>query len=202
MPHMDGIEATARSRRRSDAPRVLMLTTFDLDDYVYAALRAGASGFLLKDAPAEQLIDAVRVIARGDALLAPSVTRLLIEEVARRPASDPSTHGGLASTISPSASSRCCGSSRRAVERRDRRGAVPRRGHGEDPRGPGPDEARSARSGAGRRGRLRVGSGHARRRCVSSAEVVRCRPRVHLEGDTNPSKWGRELRLIAVQLSS
>ena len=90
MPHVDGIEATAQITAFADAPRVLMLTTFDLDDYVYKALRAGASGFMLKDAPAEQLIDAVRIIARGDALLAPSVTRLLIEEVARRPAVDPS----------------------------------------------------------------------------------------------------------------
>ncbi len=90
MPHMDGIEATARITALPNPPRVLMLTTFDLDDHVHAALRAGASGFLLKDAPAEQLIDAVRIIARGDALLAPSVTRRLIEEVARRPAADPS----------------------------------------------------------------------------------------------------------------
>lgn len=89
MPVMDGIEAT-RAIVGSGAPtRVLMLTTFDLDDYVYAALRAGASGFLLKDAPPEQLINAVRVIAAGDALLAPSVTRLLIEEVSRRPAVQP-----------------------------------------------------------------------------------------------------------------
>ncbi|MFN8020795.1 MAG: response regulator transcription factor [Acidimicrobiales bacterium] len=91
MPHMDGIEATAHIVGQPSPPRVLMLTTFDLEDYVYAALRAGASGFLLKDAPAEQLIDAVRVVARGDALLAPSVTRLLIEEVARRPKADPGT---------------------------------------------------------------------------------------------------------------
>jgi DNA-binding NarL/FixJ family response regulator len=90
MPHMDGIEATALITATPTPPRVLILTTFDLDDYVYAALRAGASGFMLKDAPAEQLIEAVRVVARGDALLAPSVTRLLIEEVARRPAVDPS----------------------------------------------------------------------------------------------------------------
>ncbi len=90
MPHMDGIEATALITAATAPPRVLILTTFDLDDYVYAALRAGASGFMLKDAPAEQLIEAVRVVARGDALLAPSVTRLLIEEVARRPAVDPS----------------------------------------------------------------------------------------------------------------
>lgn len=86
MPTMDGIEATDKIVRSGSAARVLILTTFDLDDYVYAALRAGASGFMLKDAPAEQLINAVRVIAAGDALLAPSVTRLLIEQVSRRPA--------------------------------------------------------------------------------------------------------------------
>ena len=85
MPRMDGIEAARRllANPDSSAPRVLMLTTFDLDDYVYAALRAGVSGFMLKDAPAEQLIDAIRIVAAGDALLAPSVTRRLIEEVQR-----------------------------------------------------------------------------------------------------------------------
>ena len=72
-----------------------MLTTFDLEDYVYAALRAGASGFLLKDAPAEQLVAAIEVVARGDALLAPQVTRLLIEEVARRPTPLAGTIPGL-----------------------------------------------------------------------------------------------------------
>jgi DNA-binding NarL/FixJ family response regulator len=91
MPNMDGIEATSVLSALPSSPRVLMLTTFDLDDYVYAALRAGASGFMLKDAPAEQLVEAVRVVARGDALLAPSITRLLIEEVARRPTVDPLT---------------------------------------------------------------------------------------------------------------
>jgi DNA-binding NarL/FixJ family response regulator len=91
MPRMDGLEATALITAKPDAPRVLMLTTFDAEDYVYSALRAGASGFLLKDAPAEQLIEAIRVIERGDALLAPSVTRMLIAEVARRPAVDPAT---------------------------------------------------------------------------------------------------------------
>ena len=91
MPRMDGIEACARIRADAadDTPYVLMLTTFDLEDYVYAALRAGASGFLLKDAPAEQLVMAIEVVARGDALLAPQVTRLLIEEVARRPTPEP-----------------------------------------------------------------------------------------------------------------
>jgi len=90
MPVMDGIEATREVVSSESEARVLILTTFDLDDYVYSALRAGASGFMLKDAPAEQLINAVRVIAAGDALLAPSVTRLLIEEVSRRPAVDAS----------------------------------------------------------------------------------------------------------------
>jgi DNA-binding NarL/FixJ family response regulator len=88
MPEMDGIEATRRLVASGSDARVLILTTFDLDEYVYSALRAGASGFMLKDAPAEQLINAVRVIAAGDALLAPSVTRLLIEEVSRRPPVD------------------------------------------------------------------------------------------------------------------
>jgi DNA-binding NarL/FixJ family response regulator len=86
MPVMDGLEAT---RRLSDGgPKILILTTFDLDDYVYEALRAGASGFLLKDAPAADLIHAVRVVASGEALLAPSVTRRLIAEFASRPAAN------------------------------------------------------------------------------------------------------------------
>jgi DNA-binding NarL/FixJ family response regulator len=88
MPRVDGIEATREITRATDArPRVLILTTFDLDEYVYDAIRAGASGFLLKDVTAERLFDAVRVIAAGEALLAPSVTRRLIEEFAslRRP---------------------------------------------------------------------------------------------------------------------
>ena len=86
MPGMDGIAATRElTRSRPDPPRVLILTTFDLDEYVYDALRAGASGFLLKDATAERLFDAVRVIAGGDALLAPAVTRRLIHEFAQRP---------------------------------------------------------------------------------------------------------------------
>jgi DNA-binding NarL/FixJ family response regulator len=86
MPGVDGIEATRRlGRLTPQPPRVLMLTTFDLDEYVYDALRAGASGFLLKDAPATQLVDAIRVVAAGDALLSPGVTRRMIAEFARRP---------------------------------------------------------------------------------------------------------------------
>jgi DNA-binding NarL/FixJ family response regulator len=93
MPVMDGLQA-AREILRGAAgqprPRVLMLTTFDLDDYVYAALRAGASGFLLKDATAAELVHAVRVVAAGEALLAPSVTRRLIADFARQPSRGPS----------------------------------------------------------------------------------------------------------------
>jgi DNA-binding NarL/FixJ family response regulator len=85
MPDMDGIEATRRITAHEHAPRILVLTTFDLDEYVYSALRAGASGFLLKDTPPAQLLDAVRVVASGEALLAPSVTRRLIAEFVRRP---------------------------------------------------------------------------------------------------------------------
>lgn len=86
MPEMDGIAATELITGDDGLEtRVLMLTTFDLDEYVYSAMRAGASGFLLKDTPAKELVEAVRVIARGDALLSPSVTKRLIEEFARQP---------------------------------------------------------------------------------------------------------------------
>jgi DNA-binding NarL/FixJ family response regulator len=85
MPGMDGIEATRRLAAADVPARVLILTTFDLDEYVFEALRAGASGFLLKDRPPEELVAAVRIVASGDALLAPSVTRRLIEEFAGRP---------------------------------------------------------------------------------------------------------------------
>jgi DNA-binding NarL/FixJ family response regulator len=83
MPELDGLEATRRILSMSsdgDGPKILMLTTFDLDEYVYEALRAGASGFLLKDTPPEQLVGAIRVIAEGEALLSPSITRRVIAE--------------------------------------------------------------------------------------------------------------------------
>jgi DNA-binding NarL/FixJ family response regulator len=83
MPVLDGLQATRRIAATDDPPRILILTTFDLDDYVYEALRAGASGFLLKDASAGELAEAVRVVAAGDGLLAPGVTRRLIAEFAR-----------------------------------------------------------------------------------------------------------------------
>jgi DNA-binding NarL/FixJ family response regulator len=85
MPALDGIEATRRITAAQPAARIVILTTFGLDTYVYESLRAGASGFMLKDAPPEEITAAVRVVAAGDALLAPSVTRSVIEEFARRP---------------------------------------------------------------------------------------------------------------------
>jgi DNA-binding NarL/FixJ family response regulator len=92
MPGLDGIEATRRLVATSPATRVLMLTTFGLDSYVYESLRAGASGFMLKDATPEELVGAVRIVAAGEAMLAPAVTRSVIDEFARlpRPAAQPS----------------------------------------------------------------------------------------------------------------
>jgi DNA-binding NarL/FixJ family response regulator len=86
MPELDGLEATRRLVAASHPARILVLTTFDLDEYVFDALRAGASGFLLKDAQAEELTSAVRVLARGEALLAPAVTRRVVEQFAALPA--------------------------------------------------------------------------------------------------------------------
>ena len=85
MPELDGLEATRRLVSGDGSARVLMLTTFDLDEYVYAAMKAGASGFLLKDVRPEQLAEAVRVVAAGDSLLAPAITQRLIAEYVRRP---------------------------------------------------------------------------------------------------------------------
>ena len=99
MPSLDGLEATRRlltGRPADGPPRVIILTTFDLDEYVYEALRAGASGFLLKDTPPDQLTAAIRVVAAGDALIAPSVTRRLIAEFAARPTRPASPPAGLA----------------------------------------------------------------------------------------------------------
>jgi DNA-binding NarL/FixJ family response regulator len=89
MPELDGIEATARLVAGGGRARVLVLTTFDLDEYVYRAMKAGASGFLLKDATREQLAAAVRTVAAGDALLAPAITRRLIEDFCHRPPPGP-----------------------------------------------------------------------------------------------------------------
>jgi DNA-binding NarL/FixJ family response regulator len=92
MPELDGLQATRRILAADDPPRILVLTTFDLDEYVYEALRAGASGFVLKDEPPEQLLGAIRIVARGEALLSPSVTKRVIERFTRMPDSAPARH--------------------------------------------------------------------------------------------------------------
>jgi DNA-binding NarL/FixJ family response regulator len=101
MPVLDGIEATRRIVRDRSATRVLMLTTFGLDSYVYDALRAGASGFMLKDAPPEEIAAAVRIIANGEALLAPAVTRAVIEEFAKQSPAPPSTPPRAVEELTP-----------------------------------------------------------------------------------------------------
>ena len=106
MPVLDGLQATRQITARGGAPRVLVLTTFDLDDYVYQALRWGASGFLLKDASARELAEAVRVVAAGDALLSPGVTRRLIAEFARHGRA-PRARPQDSCATSPNASPRC-----------------------------------------------------------------------------------------------
>jgi DNA-binding NarL/FixJ family response regulator len=96
MPELDGLEATRLLLEEPQTTaRVLILTTFDLDEYVYEALRAGASGFLLKDSPPEQLVAGIAIVARGEALLAPSVTRRVVEEFARRPRARPAAEVAL-----------------------------------------------------------------------------------------------------------
>jgi DNA-binding NarL/FixJ family response regulator len=95
MPELDGIETTRRLRQSGSPTRALILTTFDLNEYVYEAMRAGASGFLLKDAPSDQLIAGIRTVAAGDALLDPTLTRRLIEHFVLRPPPDAATPRGL-----------------------------------------------------------------------------------------------------------
>ena len=135
MPVLDGIEATRRIVRAQPATRVLILTTFGLDDYVYDALRAGASGFMLKDAPPEEIAAAVRIVASGDALLAPAVTRAVIEEftriparsAARRPARGRRAHAARAGGARPAHPG--------PVQPRDLPRAGDQRGDRQDPRG-------------------------------------------------------------------
>jgi len=150
MPDLDGIEATRRilADARQPPTKVLILTTFDLDEYVYDALRAGASGFLLKDVPARQLASAVRTVGDGDALLSPSITRRLIEQFAapRAPARTPPGIDELT----------------RQDQRRDRGRADRRRDHRQDACHANPDETRAAGPSAGRRARLRDRHRHPR----------------------------------------
>jgi DNA-binding NarL/FixJ family response regulator len=101
MPVLDGIEATRRITAAIPLARVIILTTFGLDTYVYESLRAGASGFMLKDAPPEEIAAAVRIVAAGDALLAPAVTRAVIDQFARRPADPPAPEPPSLAELTP-----------------------------------------------------------------------------------------------------
>jgi len=173
MPNLDGIEATRRVTALPRAPRVLMLTTFDLDEYVYEALRAGASGFLLKDAGADELLHAVRVVADGEALLSPSITRRLIADYARRP--PPSEQPAALAELTPRELEGATPVRARPLERRDLARARARRGDREDPRRPRLPEARPARPGASGRARLRDRARHPRRSRIGGAAPFRRR---------------------------
>ena len=165
MPDLDGLEATRRILAADDDARILVITTFDLDEYVFEALRAGASGFVLKDEPPEQLIAAIRTIAAGDALLSPAVTKRVIERFSSLPQSHPAegarrAHGPRAGDLPADR--------RRPLERRDRTGALHQRDDGQDARHARLPEAERPRPGPG--GRARV-PGRARR----AGRIARCR---------------------------
>ena len=156
MPNVDGLEATRRLLDgRDEGPRILILTTFDLDEYVYEALRAGASGFLLKDTPPEELVEAIMIVARGDALLAPSITRRVIEEFVRRPPASarkpPPELEELTAREREMLRLIAKGLSNAEIAQ----GGVRQRDDGEDARRAHPDEAPAARPRAGGRLRLR-----------------------------------------------
>ncbi len=144
------------------ATRVLMLTTFDLDDYVYRALRAGASGFLLKDTAPEELLAGIRTLADGDALLAPSVTRRLIREFANRPETTDRPSPALLQPLSAREREVLDRSGRRVVQRRDRRSTAHLCRHRQNPRQPAPHETRGPRPGPVGDDRLRDRLGHPR----------------------------------------
>ena len=139
MPNVDGLEATRRLLDgRDEGPRILILTTFDLDEYVYEALRAGASGFLLKDTPPEQLVEAIMVVARGDALLAPSITRRVIEEFVRRPPASARKPPPELAELTTREREMLRLHREGPLERRDRPGGLRQRDDGEDARRPHP----------------------------------------------------------------
>ena len=163
MPVLDGLAATRHLVEAGVPTSVLVLTTFDLDEYVFEALRAGASGFLLKDAPAEELAAAIRVVAAGDSLLAPGVTRRVIDAFVRR--ADPSTRPArLAARPAHAPRARGPGPpGARPLEPRHRPAAVRLRGHDQDARQQRADQAGAARPRAGGDLRLRERRGRARR---------------------------------------
>ena len=156
MPGGDGLTATRTILATCPTTRVLMLTMFDLDEYVYQALRAGASGFLLKTTPSAKLLDAVKSCAAGETLLAPSVVHRLITSYVQRPPAAPANQTIRATDGVDATRTRCAGRHRsRPVQRRDRRRAVPGRSHRQDPHHPHPGQTRPARSSPSRRLGLR-----------------------------------------------
>lgn len=172
MPELDGIEATRRITGATPHIKVLVLTTFDLDEYVYEALRAGASGFLLKDASADQLAEAVRVVAAGDALLAPGITRRLIDQFSRLDGRPRTPQGaGRRSDRARDGGPRTDRGG--VVERGDRRAPGRRRADGEDPCGPDPGEAGPQGPHAGGGVRVRVGAGTAVRLLTAVRPLTR-----------------------------
>ena len=180
MPELDGLEATRRILAADPAARVLILTTFDLDDYVYEALRAGASGFVLKDDPPEQLIAAVHTIAAGDALLSPAVTKRVIQHFT----SEPTCASSRGREPDDAGARRLPAHHARPVQRRDRTRAVHQRDHGQDPRDPTAPEARRARPRPGDRPRLPVRA------------LRRVRPGLTPAQARRPPKVGREDRRL------
>ena len=158
MPGIDGIEATRRITAADERVRVLVLTTFDLDEYAFGALRAGASGFLLKDVRPADLVAAIRTVAAGDAVVSPRVTRRLLEEYARvlpLSASQMAERYPQLSALTEREREVLDLGRRRAVQRRDRRQPVRLRGDGEVARRTDPGQARAARPGPGGGARLR-----------------------------------------------
>ena len=151
MPELDGLQATRRILATDNTARILILTTFGLDEYVYEALSAGASGFVLKDDPPEQLIEAVRTVAAGDALLSPAITKRVINQFTRIPRHEPPERTRRAHRTRarhPPAHRP------RPVQRRDRRGALHQRNDRQDPRHAHPPETRPPRPRPSRRARV------------------------------------------------
>ena len=177
MPELDGLQATRRLLHDDGTTRVLILTTFDLDEYVYEAMKAGASGFLVKDVRPEQLADAVRVVATGDTLLAPTITRRLIEQFVRRPR----THHRRTRRPLRTQRTRTRGPHThrpRPLQRRDRPSALRHRGDDQDPRHPHPHQTQAPRPRPSRRPRLRIRARPGRRpvTAMSSSTLARTIP--------------------------
>ena len=160
MPRLDGVCATRRHHRASSLADVLVLTTFDLDEYVFGALRAGASGFLLKDSEAAEVVDAVRTVARGEGMIAPAVTRRLIAEFARPGARAARSYGRRRRPADGADPARAPGAGlprRRALERGGRPPSQHGGGDRQDPRQQAAGEVGAAQPHPGRRAGPGVG---------------------------------------------